>query len=65
MLKSVVYESSTVAQFDSEWDRFITKFDLVGNEWLKNLYGERHRWVPCYLKQHFWVECPLHKGVKA
>jgi len=54
-LKTVVYESSTVAQFDNEWDLFITKFDLGGNEWLRNLNDERHRWVPCYLKQHFWA----------
>ena len=54
-LKTVVYESSIVAQFDNEWDLFITKFDLGGNEWLRNLYDERHRWVPCYLKQHFWA----------
>jgi len=32
MLKIVVYESSTIAEFDNEWDRFITKFDFGGHE---------------------------------
>jgi len=55
MMKNVVYESSTVAEFESEWDSFITKYDLVDHDWLRNLYDERHRWVPYFLKQHFWT----------
>ena len=55
MMKTVVYESSTIAEFEREWARFVTKYELGGHEWLTNLYEERHRWVPCYLKQHFWA----------
>ena len=55
MMKNVVYESSIVAEFESEWDSFITKYDLADHDWLRNLYDERHRWVPCFLKQHFWA----------
>jgi len=55
MMKTVVYESSTIAEFEREWAGFVTKYELGGHEWLTNLYEELHRWVPCYLKQHFWA----------
>lgn len=34
----------------------ILKFDLGGNKWLSDLYDEKDRWVPCYVKESFWVE---------
>jgi len=40
MMKNVVYESSTIAEFESEWDSFITKYDLADHDWLRNLYDE-------------------------
>ena len=33
----------------------IIEYDLGENEWLQGLYNERHRWVPCYLKNNFWA----------
>jgi len=41
-LKKLVYDSICVN-------------DLNANEWLSTLYDERHRWVPYYLKCHFWA----------
>ena len=33
----------------------IVNFALQENEWLSGLYAERHRWVPIFLKHHFWA----------
>ncbi|XP_027915011.1 protein FAR1-RELATED SEQUENCE 5-like [Vigna unguiculata] len=54
-LKKLVYDSICVNDFELGWVDFITKYDLNANEWLCTLYDERHRWVPCYLKSHFWA----------
>jgi len=32
MMKTMVYESSTVAKFEREWDGFVTKYELGGHE---------------------------------
>lgn len=37
------------------WGRMLIKCDLLGNEWLGRLYEERHRWVPAFVKNVFWV----------
>ncbi|XP_042939380.1 protein FAR1-RELATED SEQUENCE 5-like [Carya illinoinensis] len=31
----------------------MTKYGLVGNYWLENLYNRRHKWVPAYLRTTF------------
>ncbi|KAK7368403.1 hypothetical protein VNO80_10428 [Phaseolus coccineus] len=54
-MKVVVYESMSVAEFECNWEKFITSFRLMNNEWLATLYEERQRWVPCYLKGQFWA----------
>ncbi|KAK7382127.1 hypothetical protein VNO80_00841 [Phaseolus coccineus] len=54
-MKVVVYETMTVDEFECEWGKFINTFGLMNDEWLGTLYDERHRWVPCYLKNHFWA----------
>jgi len=40
MMKTVVYESSTIIEFEREWDGFVTKYEFEGHEWLTNLYEE-------------------------
>ena len=54
-VKQLVYESSNAEDFENRWAKFIEKYDLELNEWLYTLYEERRRWVPCYLKCHFWA----------
>jgi len=54
-VKQLVYESDNAEDFENGWAKFIEKYDLQLNEWLYTLYEERRRWVPCYLKCHFWA----------
>ncbi|XP_017438123.1 protein FAR-RED ELONGATED HYPOCOTYL 3-like [Vigna angularis] len=53
--KQVVYNSDLVDNFVYGWERMITTFSLHTNEWFSSLYEERHRWVPCYLRNSFWA----------
>ena len=39
--------------FKEAWHDMITEYDSWDNEWLNGLYDERHRWIPCYLKNFF------------
>ena len=55
MLHYVVYDSQSLAKFEETWHHMIIEYDLGGNEWLRGLYNERYRWVPCYLKNNFWA----------
>ncbi|XP_028113810.1 protein FAR1-RELATED SEQUENCE 5-like [Camellia sinensis] len=54
-LQNAVYDSFTKDEFDEEWQMMIQKFSLHDNEWLAILYGERHRWIPAYVKDIFWA----------
>jgi len=54
-MKEVVYETENMDKFETNWGNFIAHFSLVDNQWLTSLYEERHRWVPIYLKRHFWA----------
>ncbi|XP_047178212.1 protein FAR1-RELATED SEQUENCE 5-like [Vigna umbellata] len=55
-ITSVVYDSGNATDFDIGWKRLLTTHGLQNNEWLCNLYEERQKWVPCYLKNHFWAD---------
>ncbi|XP_024036849.1 protein FAR1-RELATED SEQUENCE 5-like [Citrus sinensis] len=54
-LLSTVYDSLSSDAFEEAWHCMITKYDLWDNDWLNDLYEERHRWVSCYLKGYFWA----------
>lgn len=54
-LQMVVYDSLTLDEFEDCWTRLIEKYNLQGNEWLLDLYDERHRWAPAFLKGTFWA----------
>lgn len=54
-MKSVVYDTFTEAEFEDQWSHFIKGFNLQDNEWLSELYNERSRWVPIFLKKDFWA----------
>ncbi|KAL6562536.1 hypothetical protein OROGR_003543 [Orobanche gracilis] len=55
VLQSCVYNSLTPEKFEFKWKRMIDMFELQDKEWLSELYNERHRWVPCFVKDCFWA----------
>ncbi|PKU70353.1 protein FAR1-RELATED SEQUENCE 6 isoform X1 [Dendrobium catenatum] len=54
-LKKLVYDSLRAYEFEHEWKKMIKKFGLEGNDWLTELYENRHSWVPLFLKDAFWA----------
>ncbi|KAK9292591.1 hypothetical protein L1049_020565 [Liquidambar formosana] len=54
-LQTVVYDSFTRGEFEQGWRRMIDEYGLHDNEWLGELYDERCRWVPIYVKNTFWA----------
>ncbi|GKV15771.1 hypothetical protein SLEP1_g26523 [Rubroshorea leprosula] len=55
ILKSAVYESVKVYEFEQTWGKMIKDFNLERNEWLNSLYDVRSYWVPAYIKNTFWA----------
>lgn len=51
----VVYNSLNKDEFERDWATLIEKYQLHDNEWLVNLFAERHMWVPSYLVDQFWA----------
>ncbi|KAH9653775.1 protein FAR1-RELATED SEQUENCE [Citrus sinensis] len=54
-LLSVVYDLHTPVEFEEAWHDMLDRYDLRNNQWLNDLYVERNRWVPAFLKTTFWV----------
>ncbi|XP_021747121.1 protein FAR-RED IMPAIRED RESPONSE 1-like [Chenopodium quinoa] len=54
-MKKVVYESFTVMEFENKWNAFIVEYKLQNNDWLCDLYLERHMWVPAFMINYFWA----------
>nr|XP_043633649.1 protein FAR1-RELATED SEQUENCE 1-like [Erigeron canadensis] len=54
-LKNAVYDSFIPSEFEDAWNRMLERYQLQKNKWLISLYLERHRWVPCYVKDTFWA----------
>ncbi|XP_027355103.1 protein FAR-RED IMPAIRED RESPONSE 1-like [Abrus precatorius] len=54
-MKGVVYDTCTEAEFEDRWGYFVKGFNLQDNEWLNELYNERRRWVPIFLRKDFWA----------
>ncbi|XP_052732392.1 protein FAR1-RELATED SEQUENCE 5-like [Vigna angularis] len=52
-LHALIYDCLCPIEFENGWKELLTKHGLEQNEWLCNLYEERHKWVPCYLKKDF------------
>ncbi|XP_021753308.1 protein FAR1-RELATED SEQUENCE 6-like [Chenopodium quinoa] len=54
-LKTLIYESFTVGEFERRWNELLSEYNLLDNDWLSELYEERHMWVPAFMKEHFWA----------
>jgi len=55
LLHDAVYDSLSISDFMEKWEKMIECYELHDNEWLKGLFDERHRWVPVYVRDTFWV----------
>ena len=54
-LEILIYDSSTVDEFEEEWGKLINGYGLEDNEWFNSLYDIRNLWVPVFLKNTFWA----------
>ncbi|XP_021769850.1 protein FAR-RED IMPAIRED RESPONSE 1-like [Chenopodium quinoa] len=54
-LKTLIYESFTCEEFEARWHALIVKYHLQGNDWLCDLFEERHMWIPAFMKEYFWA----------
>ncbi|XP_021776315.1 protein FAR1-RELATED SEQUENCE 6-like [Chenopodium quinoa] len=65
VLKAIVYESLTVQEFEKDWAELINEYNLESNDWLSNLYTERHMWVPAYMRDYFWAGMKITQRVES
>lgn len=54
-LQNTVYNTFTTNEFEMVWKKTVEAFGLEDNEWLKELFLERHRWVPTFVRCNFWA----------
>ncbi|XP_026432757.1 protein FAR-RED IMPAIRED RESPONSE 1-like [Papaver somniferum] len=54
-MKVVEYDSQTPDEFEHMWYWMLVECGLENNKWMNDLFEDRSRWVPCYLKNIFWV----------
>ncbi|XP_047337802.1 protein FAR1-RELATED SEQUENCE 5-like [Impatiens glandulifera] len=54
-LKNIVYNSITIEQCERNWMKMIEEFELEDNDWLNSLHVQRSKWIPVYVKCHFWA----------
>uniref|UniRef100_A0A5B7BL82 Protein FAR1-RELATED SEQUENCE n=1 Tax=Davidia involucrata TaxID=16924 RepID=A0A5B7BL82_DAVIN len=63
VLSRTVYNSIKVEEFEIAWEDMIRHFGIRDHEWLRNLYEDRERWAPVYLKDTFFAGmCPSQPG---
>lgn len=54
-LSKAVYDSFTVAEFETYWEDMIQKYNLEDNAWLSSLYEDKELWIPVFVKDTFWA----------
>lgn len=50
-----IQDTVTIEEFELEWSELVVKYELGENNWLKNLYMRREKWVPAYLRTSFFA----------
>lgn len=55
ILTRVVYDSLKVDEFEIAWEDMVQHFGITDLQWLRNLYEDRDRWAPAYLKDTFFA----------
>ncbi|WMV57760.1 hypothetical protein MTR67_051145, partial [Solanum verrucosum] len=53
--KTIIYNIITINEFEKKWVGFIQKYELQHRLWFLNLYLEKEKWIPVFLKQYFWA----------
>ncbi|XP_020259144.1 protein FAR-RED IMPAIRED RESPONSE 1-like [Asparagus officinalis] len=54
-MKGVVYDTQSPQEFEIQWNEMVDMYGLEDCDWLCELYEERNRWVPCFVKNCFWA----------
>ncbi|XP_020262716.1 protein FAR1-RELATED SEQUENCE 5-like [Asparagus officinalis] len=54
-MKGVVYDTQSPQEFEIQWNEMVDMYGLEDYDWLCELYEERNRWVPCFVKNYFWA----------
>ncbi|XP_058218932.1 uncharacterized protein LOC131329669 isoform X3 [Rhododendron vialii] len=49
-----LYHLDTPEEFEYQWSRVVTKYNLHSNKHVAGLYEIKHFWVPAYLRDHFF-----------
>ncbi|KAK4709674.1 hypothetical protein R3W88_004187 [Solanum pinnatisectum] len=47
--------SITIHELEGKWTAFIQKYEFQDRLWFHNLYSEKEKWVPVFLKHDFWA----------
>ena len=58
-MKAIIHETLIKKEHDDKWGFLLKEFEFGENEWLRELYKNRHRWVPIFLKKEFWVDISI------
>jgi hypothetical protein len=48
-----IHQSTTIEDFESDWEAMIDKYELQDNQWLKKIYSIRAKWIPSYVRHNF------------
>ncbi|XP_047336108.1 protein FAR1-RELATED SEQUENCE 5-like [Impatiens glandulifera] len=48
-LNNIVYNSTTIEECEENWKK------MIHENWLNSLHIERHKWIPVYVRCHFWA----------
>ncbi|XP_061348897.1 protein FAR1-RELATED SEQUENCE 6-like [Gastrolobium bilobum] len=54
-LQNAVYDTFTTNEFEMVWKKIMEEYGLEDNKWLKDLFLERHIWVPAFVRYSFWA----------
>ncbi|KAM6566085.1 protein FAR1-RELATED SEQUENCE 7 [Cannabis sativa] len=60
-----IYQSETVDEFEASWTMLLSRFGLIENAWLKEMYEKRQSWVPAYLRSTFFAGITLNDNVES
>ncbi|KAH7663176.1 FHY3/FAR1 family protein [Dioscorea alata] len=51
--KKCIWNSETAVEFEARWVDLVQKSNLTNNQWLKDMYTIREKWIPAYTKHIF------------
>ncbi|XP_061344636.1 protein FAR1-RELATED SEQUENCE 5-like [Gastrolobium bilobum] len=54
-LKRCIRESSSIKDFEDDWQRIMVEYSLLENEWLQRLFDIRESWTPVHNRSTFFA----------